>query len=72
VDNQNSTIGMGAIARDQDENVLAMVYGGRQYIKDPIMAEALAVYEAVELSSLLALQSFILKGDAINVVHVLN
>jgi hypothetical protein len=72
VDNQNGTIGMSAIARDQDGNVLAMVCGGRQYIKDPIMAEALVIYKAVELSNLLALQSFILEGNAINVVHVLN
>ena len=49
VDSQNAKVGMGAIARDQHGNVLAMVCGGRLHITDPIMAEALALSEAVEL-----------------------
>jgi ribonuclease HI len=72
VDSPNGKVGMGAIARDQNGNVIAMVCGGRQYVTDPVMAEALALCEAVELSNRVAAQKLILEGDAATVIHAVN
>ena len=37
MDSPNGKVGMGAIARDKNGNVIAMVCGGRQYVTDPVM-----------------------------------
>ena len=72
VDSLNGRVGMGVIARDQNGSVIAMVCGGRQYVTDPVMAKALALCEAVELSYQVATQKLILEGDAITMIHALN
>jgi hypothetical protein len=63
---------VGAIARDQNGNVIAMVCGGRQYVTDPVMAEAPALCEVVELSNWVATQKLILEGDAATMIHAVN
>jgi ribonuclease HI len=46
-------------------------YLTRPYIYDPVMAEAMAVWMAVELVGQLGFSNFILEGDSLEVVKAM-
>jgi hypothetical protein len=66
-------IGMGAIVRDSDGKVIAMMCDTLDLIQDPVLAETLAARCVVELSLLLGIRKIILEGDddLLQVVHAL-
>jgi hypothetical protein len=71
VDGGRKVIGMGAIVRDSDGTVLAMMCDTMLFVQDPVLAEALAARRAIELCLLLGIRKIILEGDALQVVHAL-
>ena len=71
VDGERKRIGMGAIVRNSDGGVIAMMCDTLDFIQDPTTAEALAARQAVELSLTLGIRKIILKGDSLQVVHAL-
>jgi hypothetical protein len=64
-------MGVGVIARDHDGQALAMFCANKEGVQDPTMAEAIVVWEAVELALRLGIQSLILEGDALEIVPML-
>jgi ribonuclease HI len=71
VDGGRKMIGMGAIVRNSDGKVMAMVCDTMILIQDPVLAEALAAKRAVELCLSLGIRKIILEGDSLRVVHAL-
>ena len=71
MDRVNRKIGMGIIAKDYEGRVISMSCGPRHHISDPPMVEVLACREAVQLGRSLGGRSFILDGDALEVVSAL-
>jgi exonuclease III len=71
VDGGRKMIGMGAIVRDSEGKVLAMMCDTMILVQDPILAEALAARRAIELCLLLGIRKIILEGDSLQVVHAL-
>jgi ribonuclease HI len=64
-------IGIGAIVRDHDGGVIAMMSETMEYIHDQVTAEALAARRAVELGHLVGIRKIILEGDANQIVQAL-
>jgi ribonuclease HI len=71
VDGKQKRIGLGAIARDHEDGVLAMMSESMDYIQDPATVEALAARRAVEFSHSLGISKINLEGDALQIVQAL-
>jgi hypothetical protein len=71
VDNHGRRIGIGAIVRDHNGVVLAMLSETVASIKDPATAEAMAARRGVELSKSMGIMKLILEGDALQIVQAL-
>lgn len=65
-------IGMGIIVRDREGRTIATISEAKNYVTDPVVGEALAAREAVELGTLLGMRVIILEGDALEVVNTIN
>jgi ribonuclease HI len=61
-------MGVGIVIRDHMGVVRAAMCLSKPYVSDPVVAEALGAREAVELCRKLGLQSFLLEGDAKEIV----
>ena len=64
-------IGLGIIAHDHTDQVLAVFVASRQYIIDPIAAEALATWKMAEICVFMGFQEVHFEGDSLDVVQAL-
>jgi exonuclease III/ribonuclease HI len=71
VDGRRRRIGMGAIVRDSEGLIVAMMCDTMDCIQDPATAEALAARRAIELGLSLGIRRIVLEGDSLQVVHAL-
>jgi ribonuclease HI len=71
LDNRKKIMGMGIIARDHNGEVKAAMCDVIPYIRDPIVAEALAACRAVQFTHDIGAQSVELEGDAREVILAL-
>jgi ribonuclease HI len=71
IDKVRNRMGVGVIARDHNGQAIAMFCSTKGGVQDPTMAEAVAVWEAVELAHRLGLRSLVLEGDALEIVQML-
>jgi hypothetical protein len=71
VDSQGRRIGIGAIVRDHNGEVLAMLCETMAFINDPVTAEALAARRGAELCQSLGILKLVLEGDALQIVQAL-
>ena len=62
---------MGVIAREHEGKAIAMFCANKGRVQDPTMAEAVAVWEAIELAHRLGLRRLILEGDVLEIVQML-
>ena len=58
-------MGIGVIARDHHGSAIAMLCASKEYIFDPIMAEVVVAWRAVELACILDLQGIMLEDDSL-------
>jgi hypothetical protein len=72
VDRERGKIEMGIIARDHSGRVLVMRSAPKQWVNEPLLAEALATREAIELGNSLRLNVCILEGDSLEMVSAIN
>ena len=64
-------MGIGAIARDHDGGVLAMMSETMEYIHNPLTAKALAAKRVLKFSHLLGIRKIILEGNAKQITQAL-
>lgn len=72
VNKQFRKMGIGVILRDSKGDVLATLSSQKEFIIDPVIVEATVALRAVSLVQELGFHKVILKGDAFQLVQVLN
>jgi ribonuclease HI len=71
VDNVRGKVGIGVIIRDHERDIIAMLCANKRYVTDPLLAEALAVWQASDLVKQLDLRRVTLEGDALSIVQAM-
>jgi ribonuclease HI len=71
VDKKNGRIGLGIVVRDYEGVVLAERSTTNNFLVEPVMAEALAAFHAIELCQEMDFSDIILEGDALQIVNTM-
>jgi hypothetical protein len=71
IDKTRKKMGVSVIARDHEGKVLATLCSSKPYITNPIVADAIFAWKAVEFGKDLGIQNIILEGNALDIVHAL-
>ncbi|KAF5458726.1 hypothetical protein F2P56_022736, partial [Juglans regia] len=74
MDLENQRMRMGIVFRDEEGEVLASVCDVKQNVHDPALAENLALWRAIEISSELSFSfsELMFEGDAANIIQRIN
>jgi ribonuclease HI len=71
VDNWQGKAGIGVIIRDQVGETVAMMCATKNHVTDPMLAEALGVWQALDFARQLDLRKVTLEGDALSIVQAM-
>jgi ribonuclease HI len=71
VSSSTNKMGVGVVARNEDGDFVAGLTASLPHVRDPLIAEILAAWRAVELGRELGYQRIVLEGDSLVTIKAL-